>query len=447
MSTVKVRFAPSPTGKLHVGNLRTALVNYLYARSRGGIFMLRIDDTDDERSRAEYEQAIRDDLNWMGMRWDCEDRQSARLDRYDSALQQLIESGRAYACYETPEELSLKRKSQLMAGRPPVYDRAGLRLTDREKKKFEAEGRRPHYRFLLKDEEVSWTDLVRGPVSYHMSSLSDPVLIREDGRVIYTLASVVDDIDHQITVIIRGEDHVTNSAAQIQLFEALGGHVPEMGHLALLSGADGEGLSKRLGSLSVAQLREGGIYPLALASQLARIGTSEPVIAQTRFDDIVTGFDIANFGRATAKFSTAELQQINARIVQQLDFDIVAETLAAQGYAAIDAGFWQAVRGNLATVGEAGKWWDICHKPVKPVMLDESLTAAAAALLPEGAFDDQTWSLWTQAVAAQTGLKGKALFMPLRQAITGEGAGPDVGSLLSYMGRDRVLARLNGRTA
>ena len=249
MTDVKVRFAPSPTGNLHVGNLRTALVNYLFARREGGHFMLRIDDTDTERSTPEFEASIRADLEWMGMGWDSEDRQSARLDRYDAALKQLADAGRAYPCYETPEELALKRKAQLSAGRPPVYDRAALKLTDEQKAEHEAAGRRPHWRFLLNDAEVSWTDMVRGDVSYHMSSLSDPVLMREDGRVIYTMASVVDDIDHGITHIIRGEDHVTNSAAQIQLFEALGAAAPAMGHVALLAGSDGEGLSKRLGSL------------------------------------------------------------------------------------------------------------------------------------------------------------------------------------------------------
>lgn len=287
MTPPKVRFAPSPTGMLHVGNLRTALVNYLYARHAGGTFMLRIDDTDEARSTAEFEQAIREDLLWMGMAWDEEDRQTERLSRYDEALKRLLESGRAYPCYETQEELSLKRKSQLMAGKPPVYDRAALALSDSEKQAFEQEGRRPHYRFRLNHAQVTWTDLVRGDVAYHMSSLSDPVLMREDGRVIYTLASVVDDIDHGITAILRGEDHVTNSAAQIQLFEALGATPPQMGHLALLAGADGEGLSKRLGSLSVRQLREEGIEAPALASLLARIGTSAPVVPQAVIADII----------------------------------------------------------------------------------------------------------------------------------------------------------------
>ena len=275
--------------------------------------MLRIDDTDTERSTAAFEASIRTDLEWMGMNHDSGDRQSERLGQYDAALQRLLADGRAYACYETPEELALKRKAQLSAGRPPVYDRAALKLSEDQKAAFEADGRRPHFRFLLNDAEVAWHDMVRGDVAYHMSSLSDPVLFREDGRVIYTMASVVDDIDHAITHIIRGEDHVTNSAAQIQLFEALGARAPEMGHVALLAGADGEGLSKRLGSLSIGQLRDEGMQPAAIASLLARIGTADPVVPQPALGEIIDGFDQSRFGRATAKFDPAELAQINAR--------------------------------------------------------------------------------------------------------------------------------------
>jgi glutamyl-tRNA synthetase len=447
MSNIKVRFAPSPTGKLHVGNLRTALVNYLYARQQNGTFMLRIDDTDTERSRPEFEDAIRADLQWVGMEWASEDRQSARLSRYDDALAQLIASGRAYPCYETQEELSLKRKAQLMAGRPPVYDRAGLRLSEAEIAKFEEEGRWPHYRFLLEHEEVAWDDLVRGPVSYHMSSLSDPVLIREDGRVIYTLASVVDDIDHKITTILRGEDHVTNSAAQIQLFEALGASRPQMGHLALLAGSEGEGLSKRLGSLSIEQLRGEGILPAALASLLARIGTSEPVVAQAKLADVVAGFDIASFGRATAKFSTTELNQLNAKLVQNMDFETASTALSDAGYSAIDAPFWEVVKGNLVTIQEAGKWWDICHQPITPIIDDAEFMDVAASLLPNATLDNTSWSSWTKAITEQTGAKGKALFMPLRQAITGMRSGPDMGGLLPYIGYTRIIERLKGEIA
>ena len=445
MTDVKVRFAPSPTGNLHVGNLRTALVNYLFARRAGGHFMLRIDDTDTERSTAEFETSIRADLQWMGMSWDSEDRQSARLDRYDAALRQLADAGRAYPCYETPEELALKRKAQLSAGRPPVYDRAALKLSDAQKAEFEAAGRRPHWRFRLNDSDVSWTDMVRGDVSYHMSSLSDPVLMREDGRVIYTMASVVDDIDHGITHIIRGEDHVTNSAAQIQLFEALGATAPAMGHVALLAGADGEGLSKRLGSLSIGQLRDEGMEAAALASLLARIGTADPVVPLAEMRDIVDGFDLSRFGRATAKFDPAELSQVNARIVQQLGFDDVGDRLAGLGVAGGEA-FWMAVRDNLSTVAEAAEWWQVCTAPTEPVIEAAAVTDAAADLLPDEV-SAEIWQGWTKAVAAATGAKGRGLFMPLRLALTGRRKGPEIAPLLAFIGRDRILARLRGETA
>ena len=445
MTDVKVRFAPSPTGNLHVGNLRTALVNYLFARRIGGHFMLRIDDTDTERSTPEFEASIRADLQWMGMSWDSEDRQSARLDRYDAALKQLADAGRAYPCYETPEELALKRKAQLSAGRPPVYDRAALKLSDDQKAEFEAAGRRPHWRFRLNDTEVSWTDMVRGDVSYHMSSLSDPVLMREDGRVIYTMASVVDDIDHGITHIIRGEDHVTNSAAQIQLFEALGASAPAMGHVALLAGADGEGLSKRLGSLSIGQLRDEGMEASSLASLLARIGTADPVVPLAAIQDIIDGFDLSRFGRATAKFDPAELAQVNARIVQQLGFDAVDDRLSTL---AVDGGeaFWMAVRDNISTVAEAAEWWQVCASPTAPVIEAAEVTDAAADLLPDEVNAD-IWKPWTKAVAEETGAKGRGLFMPLRLALTGRERGPEIAPLLSFIGRERILARLRGETA
>ena len=447
MTPAKVRFAPSPTGMLHVGNLRTALVNYLYARSAGGSFMLRVDDTDDARSTAKFEAAIREDLQWMGIKWDEEDRQSARLARYDGALKMLLESSRAYPCYETQEELSLKRKSLLMAGKPPVYDRSALALTEMEKQKLEAEGRRPHYRFLLNHVEVKWTDLVRSHVSYNLSSLSDPVLMREDGRVIYTLASVVDDIDYGITAILRGEDHVTNSAAQVQLFEALGSKPPAMGHLALLAGEGGEGLSKRLGSLSVCQLRQEGVEAQALASLLARIGTSAPIVAQPLMANIIAEFDINSYGRATPKFSFDELMQINARLLQQLDYSTVKNRLAEAGLGCVDDGFWLAVRGNITTLAEVEEWWAVCNRPIVPEIEDPELLAVALENLPEGPFGRESWSSWTKAVGTAAGKKGKSLFMPLRKALTGRAFGPDMGVLMSYMKAEIVRQRLAGETA
>ena len=447
MTLPKVRFAPSPTGHLHVGNLRTALVNFLYAKKAGGHFMLRIDDTDKQRSSLKFEESIRDDLKWLGIKWESEDRQSERLDIYNKVLERLIQNGRAYPCYETQEELGLKRKALLMSGKPPIYDRAALRLTEAQKKAYNEQNIMPHYRFLLKHEEVRWTDLIRGESSIHMSSLSDPVLLRADGRVIYTLASVVDDIDHGITTILRGEDHVTNSAAQIQLFQALGAQPPAMGHLALLAGTDGEGLSKRLGSLSVRQLREEGVEALALASLLARIGTSAPIIAQHLMADIIAEFDINSFGRATPKFSSDELMQINARVLQQLDFSVVNGRLSDAGLGSVDEGFWLAVRGNITTLTEVADWWAVCHQPVVPEIEDPDLLAVALEKLPEGPFGQESWSVWTKAVGTAAGKKGKSLFMPLRKALTGRAFGPDMGVLLCYMKAETVRQRLAGQTA
>jgi len=321
-----------------------------------------------------------------------------------------------------------------------------LKLSAEQIAAFEAEGRRPHWRFKLDDAEVRWHDLVRGDVAYHMSSLSDPVLMREDGRVIYTMASVVDDIDHGISHIIRGEDHVTNSAAQIQLFEALGAKPPTMGHVALLAGADGEGLSKRLGSLSISELREQGVEAMAIASLLARIGTSDPVNPTSDMAMVIEGFDISRFGRATAKFDPAELAQVNARVVQELSFESVAGRLEAMGIGGGEA-FWLAVRDNIGTVGEAGEWWNICTTSIVPVIDDAEVTKAAAECLPEGALEAEIWADWTRAIAASTGKKGRGLFMPLRLALTGKEKGPELAPLLAFMGRERIIARLQGQSA
>lgn len=446
MTSPLVRFAPSPTGNLHVGNMRTALVNFLFARKEGGRFMLRIDDTDDERSTPEFEASIRADLEWMGMNWDLEDRQSSRIDKYVSALEGLVAAGRAYKCFETQEELSLKRKSQLASGRPPVYDRAALKLSADEIAAKEAAGEKPHYRFMLEDVTVTWNDLVRGDVSVPMSSLSDPVILRADGRVIYTLASVVDDMDHGITHILRGEDHTTNSAAQIQLFEALGGTAPAMGHFALLTGADGEGLSKRLGSLSIASLREGGTEAVAIASLLGRIGTSDPVEARQAMEEVIAGFDINRFGRATPRFDPAELTLINSRILGNTPFDVVADRLSALGVGGGES-FWNAVRGNISGVDEALAWYQVASEPITPIIEDKVLAQAAQDCLPSGAMSEEIWDDWTKAIIAATGLKGRAVFMPLRLALTAQSSGPELKGLLAVMGRERIIARLQGEAA
>jgi glutamyl-tRNA synthetase len=441
--TVAVRFAPSPTGLLHVGNARVALVNWLFARKSAGGFLLRLDDTDAGRSREEYETAIREDLRWLGLAWDSEFRQSERLAEYAAAADRLRAAGRLYACYETPEELELKRRLQQARHEPPVYDRAALKLTAAERAGLEAAGRRPHWRFLLDRNRVEWDDRVRGRVGIDAGSLSDPVLVRADGVPLYTLCSVVDDIDTAITDVIRGEDHVTNTAVQIQIFAALGARPPAFAHLALLTGTAGEGLSKRLGSLSLRQLRSDGIEAMTLASLLARLGSADPVEPRAALDELIAGFDLAHFGRAPARFDPHELEALNARVLHLLPFAAVRERLPAGA----PEDFWLAVRGNLARLADAAEWWQVVAGPVAPVISDAAFIAEAAALLPEGPFDGDTWGRWTAKLREASGRKGRALFMPLRLALTGRDHGPEMHNLLPLIGPARARARLAGKTA
>ncbi len=445
--SVVVRFAPSPTGRLHVGNARVALINWLFAKASGGRFILRIDDTDTERSKKEHEDAIEADLTWLGLTWDEKANQSARFKTYEAAAETLKSEGRLYPCYETPEELDYKRKRQMARGAPPVYDRAALALSDQDKAKLTAEGRRPHWRFKLDERtEVAWHDLVRGPCHYHASHLSDPVLIREDGTPLYTLPSVVDDAEMGVTHVIRGEDHVTNTAAQIQLFQALGAPPPGFAHLPLLTGADGQGLSKRLGSLSLGDLRDQGLEAMALNSLLAGLGSSNSIAPVSDLADLARTFDIANFGRSTPKFDPDELNHLNARLLHELPLAAVADRLTLLGIEA-DEEFWLAVRGNLGLLADAQDWWKICRQALTPVIEDAAFTGEAALLLPEEPWTGETWRAWTQAVQHATGRKGRPLFHPLRLALTGREDGPELKTLLPLIGRARALARLQGQTA
>lgn len=446
MGAVKLRFAPSPTGRLHVGNIRVALANWLFARRHQGQFVLRLDDTDLERSTPEFAQGIEDDLRWLGLDWDLLRRQSQRIDAYDAAAARLKRDGRLYACYETPQELDFKRKRLLAQGRPPVYDRAALRLGDDDKRRLEGEGRKAHWRFLLRDERVEWVDLVRGAQDVDEASQSDPVLVRADGSYLYTLPSVVDDIDFAISHVVRGEDHVTNTGTQIQLFQALGARPPVFAHLPLLTDAAGAGLSKRLGSLSIADLRAQGIEPLALAALLARLGTSDAVEPVDSLDRLVEGFDFAKVARAAPRFSPDELKALNARTLHHMDYAPVAQRLEAIAPGAGEA-FWLAVRGNLATLAEAGDWWRVVEGPLTPAVEDAAFTAQAADLLPAEPWTTASWKSWTNAVAAATGRKGRALFHPLRLALTARDHGPEMQNLLPLIGRARAEARLRGQVA
>lgn len=438
--SVRLRFAPSPTGLLHVGNVRTALVNFLFARRQHGEFLLRLDDTDPERSKEEFAAAIQEDLRWLGLEWDELFRQSDRVALYEGAVTRLKDSGRLYPCYETAQELDLKRKVQLSGGKPPIYDRAALKLGDSDRAALEAEGRKPHWRFLLNHERVHWHDRVRGEADFDCASLSDPVLIREDGSLLYTLPSVVDDLDYEITHVFRGEDHVANTAAQIQIFEALDGKVPEFAHFALLAGSAGEGLSKREGALSIAELREHGIEPTAITSLLARIGTSDPIEPFGDLRPLIDSIELDKFGRATAKFDIHELNVLNAKILHQTRYEQVRDRLEGAG-----PELWEAVRANIERVSDVKDWQCIVDGPIEPHVEDADFAAQAADLLPPGDWDEATWSGWTKAVSEASGRKGKALFLPLRLALTGLDHGPEMKHLLPLIGADQARARLLGK--
>jgi len=438
-----VRFAPSPTGLLHVGNIRAALFNWLFARRHGGKFVLRLDDTDRGRSKPEFEAAIGRDLDWLGLGWDVKERQSDRLALYDAARDKLIAAGRLYPCYETPEELEFKRKRLLAQGKPPVYDRAALRLDEAARKKFESEGRRPHWRFKLASEEVRWTDLVRGPQHVDEASQSDPVLVRAEGSYLYSFTSVVDDIDFAITHVIRGEDHVTNTGAQIQMFRALGGPTPGFAHLPLLVDAAGGGFSKRAGSLSVADLRERGIEALAIDALLARLGTADPVEPVTSLDTLVATMDFGRVGRSAARFSEEELAHLSARTLHAMPYEAVRARLSDDPGEA----FWLAVRGNLTTLADARIWADVVRGPIEPRIEEPAYLVDAVKSLPSAPWTEQTWRTWTTALSVASGRKGRALYHPLRLALTARENGPEMARLLPLIGRAKVASRLAGKAA
>ncbi len=430
---------------IHIGNVRTALLNWLFVLKAGGRFVLRYDDTDRERSRQEFIDGIAVDLDWLGIRPHLVVSQSKRTDLYDAAVEKLKSIGRLYACYETAEELERRRRLQLARGLPPIYDRAALKLTSDDHARLEAEGRRPHWRFRLDGRHVVWDDLVRGPQSVDTASLSDPVLVREDGTYLYTLPSIVDDIDLGITHVIRGEDHVTNTGVQIEIFEALGGPVPSFAHHNLIATTTGEALSKRLGSLSVKSLRDEGFEPMAVASLGVLLGSAEDIHAYADMATLAGHVDLARVSTSTAKFDPHELDALNARLVHGLGFVAVADRLAAAGVGGGEA-FWLAVRDNLTRVAEARAWWDIVSGELAPIpeiaAEDPAFWQAARATLPPEPWDETTWGTWTKALQTSSGRKGRGLFMPLRQALTGLDHGPELKKLLPFIGLRNTLARL-----
>lgn len=430
------RFAPSPTGYIHIGNLRTALMNYLIARKAGGTFILRIDDTDPERSKEVYVDAIKEDLTWLGLHWDRVERQSDRLDRYAEAADALRQKKRFYEAFETPTELDLKRKKQLNMGKPPVYDRAALALSDAELEALRAERGNGVWRFKLDRTRIEWTDGVLGDISIDAASVSDPVLIRGDGQVLYTIASVCDDTDMGVTHVVRGSDHVTNTATQIQIIEALGGQVPQFAHHSLLTGPQGEALSKRLGTLALRDLREAGVQPMALLSLMARLGSSDPVELRTDMAELIDGFEISRFGSAPTKFDVEDVYPLTGRYLQTLSVDNVAADIAALGVPDdLAPAFWAVTRENINTLKDLDAWWTMFRDGADPVIDDEDadFVQTAIGLLPDGPFDADTWSAWTAAVKEATGRKGRGLFMPLRKALTGQSHGPDMSAVMPLL--------------
>lgn len=436
--TVVTRFAPSPTGRLHVGNIRTALHNWMMARKASGRFLLRIDDTDTERSREAFVAAIRTDLEWLGIEPDAEERQSQRQARYEAAFDRLRDAGRVYPCYETAQELDLKRKVLLGRGLPPIYDRAALALGEKERASKEADGEAPHWRFKLDHETpIAWDDGIRGAQRFDPSQLSDPVVRRADGSWLYMLPSAIDDIAMEITDVLRGEDHVSNTAVQIQMFTALGSAPPRFAHEALLVGTEGK-LSKRLGSLSVEALRENGIEAAALVALLARLGTSQPVEAIADRSTLIESFDLAKFGRAPARFDEAELERLNAAILHQTEFahvsDRLPETMTEAG--------WHAIRPNIARLDEAADWWQIVTGPIATPEFNQDDRAYLAEAVAAFEWSENPWQTWTATLKQRTGRKGKPLFLPLRQALTGRDHGPDMAELLPLIGEIEARARL-----
>jgi len=453
MPPVTVRFAPSPTGLLHIGNARTALLNALYARREKGTFILRLDDTDRTRSEEQYTAAIREDLVWLGIPPDREERQSVRTALYEAELQKLIAAGRVYPCYETEEELEFRRRRQLAAHKPPVYDRAALKLTDAERAKLEDEGRKPYYRFKLAQKKVVWNDLVRGKCEIDTASLSDTVVRRADGHWLYTLTSVIDDIDMQVSHVVRGEDHLTNTAAQIEMFEALGAKPPVFAHHNLLTLPTGEGMSKRLGHLSLRSLREEGQEPLAVAAAAVLVGSADAIEPVADLDALAAKIDFSKISHGSARFDPKDIDALTARTLHTMPFEIAKLRLSALGMNA-DESFWRAVRGNLSRFSEGKIWWEVVHGALPPTLSGSELETGkkAAENLPgtpwsEHTWDKSNWDAWINTLKTATGRKGRELFHPLRIALTGRENGPELRALLPLIGRERAFKRLNGEKA
>jgi len=439
--SVVVRFAPSPTGYLHAGNARPALLNYLFARKAGGKFLLRLDDTDTTRGTAEYADAIETDLAWLGIEWAEKFRQSDRLELYAEVAEKLKASGRLYPCFESEAELQAKRDHRIKRGQPPVYDRAMLKLTAEQRAQAEANGKKPYWRFKLSERVVVWQDLVLGRREVKLPAISDPVLIRADGSPLYTFTSVVDDLDKRVTHVLRGEDHISNTGVQIDIIQALGANPDrfQFAHLPLLLGTDGSKLSKRTDSISLRSLRSDGVEPLAIDAYLAALGSSmDPQLVS--LEELARGFDFKRFSSSSARFDVAQLLTLNRKLLHRLPFADVASRLPVGATEA----FWLAVRGNLDLLSEARGYWDVVAGTIVPPVIEGEgdYLRTALELLPTEPWDGEVWPAWTNAIKEATGRKGKTLYAPLRLALTGEEHGPEMKALLPLIGRARAELRL-----
>ena len=439
--TVITRFAPSPTGLLHLGNIRTALINWLYARTHNGKFILRIDDTDQERSKDEYISKIKYDLEWLGIDYDDTFNQSSRFERYREQFKKLKADGKIYPCYETPEELERKRKLQMASGGKQVYDRSSLSLTDQEKKAYEDKGRKPHWRFLLQTERLKWNDLLKGELDIDLTSLSDPVLFREDGVPLYTFTSAVDDIDYNITNVIRGDDHTSNTAVQIEIINAIDKNRITFAHHALLKASSGDKLSKRDNVISIDSFRKSNLEPLAILSLLATIGTSQSIELKDSINQIISEFKLETISTSPGRIEIDVLNALNKKQVQKLNFDDVSERLKNIDEK-IDEKFWNIIRSNLETVEGVKQWSDIVFYSKIIEVEDKEYIKSAMELIPNDPWDENTWELWTSAIKEKTGRKGKELFLPLREAFTGMSHGPEMKLLIQLIGREKILERV-----
>lgn len=440
--TIITRFAPSPTGFLHVGNLRTALIAWLYARLNYGKFILRIDDTDVQRSKGIYIDSLKEDLEWVGIDWDIFFKQSDRLVKYEEAKQRLIDSGRLYACYETTEELVLKKKSLLSRNLPPIYDRSSLKLTLEQKMELEAKGIKPYWRFLLNEEAILWDDKVRGNLRFEAKNLSDPVLVRNDGTLTYSLASVVDDIEYKVTDIIRGEDHISNSAIHIQLFQALSTEPPNFSHISLLTTKDKK-LSKRGGDFSIRELREKGVLPLSMVIFFSKIGTSDNIIAKKDLNHLIKEFSFSKLSKSTVQYDYNEFKTFNSKMLHLLDFNDIQDILQKLNIEDMDEDFWLSIKANVSDIQDIKSWYTVCRHDIKTKIIDEELIDLAKSLLPDEKFDINTWDKWVKEIKKHTHLRGRKLFMPLRMALTGQEFGPELKILLPMVDKKLVINRLS----